>query len=237
MKNTYAQVLSGFAWLLMIAGTIAGIIMIVHSVGGYGEQSHPFVVQGIILIFASIFGGVLYLTIAKISSDVTESIAGNKKMALFPIWYQKWGRKVADALLESRILKGMTKDQVIESLGNPLSSEQKEAIEVFHYQNPECTKIQNFLFENGVLIGGTWSPKAVKLGFGLKPGMTQKDVDKEIGVPDRVEEKKLKVDDTKQKFIIQYYDSVLRFKESKTTSLKLYFDKDSGLLVREETET
>jgi len=235
MKNSYAEVLYVFAWILMIAGTMAGIAMMTHTVGGYGEELHPFIAPGIALIFASIFGGVLYLTIAKISSDLTESIAGNKKMALFPIWYQKWGFKVASALLESRILKGMTKDQVIESLGNPLSSEQKEAIEVFHYRNPEYTKIQNLIFENGILIREWRSPKAVKLGFGLKPGMTQKEVEKEIGVPDRVEEKKIKVDDTKQKFIIQYYDSVLRFKESKTSSLKLYFDKDSGILVREET--
>jgi len=85
MKNIYAQVLYVFAWLLMIAGTIGGVLIIEKRVGTYGE------IVGIALIFASIFQGVLYLTIAKISYDLTQSVAGNKKMALFPFMVSKVG--------------------------------------------------------------------------------------------------------------------------------------------------
>lgn len=343
MKNSYAQALSGFAWLLMISGTIAGIVMISYSTG-YGEGSRPFVIPGIGLIFAAIFGGVLYLTIAKISSDLTESrdvskelislstkISGSlsesievkKKISLFPIWYQKWGFKVANALFEGKILdgmnkeqiieclgtplgskqseavevfyydqavkklrnlifvdgvlvgetlsqsipeikkinlyatwykkwglkvakalfedkifEGMTKEQVVECLGTPLSSEESEIIEVLHYDNPKYTvtqeRIKNLIIDNGVIIRWMNSSKALKLGFGLKLGMTQEDVEKEIGDPDKVEEKKIKEHGIKQKFTIHYYDSVLRSKESETTSLKLYFD-ESSTLVREES--
>lgn len=237
MKNSYAQALAGFAWLLMISGTIAGIVMISHSTG-YGEGSSPFVIPGIGLIFASIFGGVLYLTIAKISSDLTESIAGNKKIALYPIWYQKWGAEIANAVFEGKLLKEMTKEQAIASIGDPLSSEESETIEVLHYDNPKYTDAQqsmkNLIIDSGVIIRWMNSRQPLKLGFGLKLGMTQEDAEKEIGNPYRVEEKKITERGIKQKFTIYYYDSVLRSKESETTSLKLYFD-ESGTLVREES--
>jgi|GEM_PF-5941561 len=235
MKNSYAQALSAFAWILMIAGTIAGIIMISHSTDGYGVESHPFVIPGIGLIFASIFGGILYLTIAKISSDLSENLAGNRKIALYPIWYQKWGSEIANAVFEGKLLKGMTKEQVIGSIGNPLSSEESGTIEILHYYYSDTQgSIKNLIIDNGVIICWMNSLKALKPGFGLKLGMTQEDVEKEIGDPDKVEEKKIKEHGSKQKFTIYYYYSVLRSKESETTSLKLYFD-ESGTLVREES--
>ena len=162
-----------------------------------------------------------------------------KKWHSFHLWYQKWGPKVANALLESRILIGMTKEQVIESIENPLSIEKTENVEVLHYQNRESEykKIRNLIFEDGILIKVIDSYKVSKLGFSLKVGMTQKEVEEKIGVPDQVGEKKIKVGNTQQKFIMQYYHSVLRSKESEPCLLRLYFDKDSGLLVREETVT
>lgn len=237
MKNSYAQALSAFAWILMISGTIAGIVMISHSTG-YGEGSNPFVIPGIGLIFAAIFGGVLYLTIAKISSDLTESIAGNKRIALYPIWYQKWGAGIANALLEGRVIKGMTEEQVMENIGAPSSIHQKGTIKLLHYSvsasGQTGTHIRNLMFENGVLIKEGYSHRPLRLGLDLKPGMTREEVEKEIGNPSRIETKKIEANGAKKRFRIQYYENVLRSKESKDANLKLYFAEDSDTLVREE---
>lgn len=227
MKNSYAGALCFFAVLLMIGGFIAGIIMIVGSQG----------IPGVAFMFVSFFGGVLYLTIAKISSDLTESITlgeKNAKNVLFLIWYQEWGYEIANAIYEGKIIEKMTKEQVIDLFGNPSSSARKENIEILYYQNKLGNRIRNLIFENGILLRQIISRKGLKLAFDLKLGMTKAEVEDVIGTPEQEAEQEITLDGAKRRVITCSYSSVLRDMRAEKPHLRLYFDKNNNTLVKKE---